>query len=138
MEFRVDARQFAALLGKTSTVQPKLRAALRKRIRQAGEEIASDARARVGSGPLRSRIAAGVRVQLSTTANGAGVRVTSTGPLAGAWQAERGWRHPVFGHTSTWVRQSGSPGYFWQAVHAHSPRVRKSIEAAMREAVDSL
>ena len=65
-----------------------------------------------------------------------GVRIRSTGPLAAAWEARGGWRHPVFGG-DVWVHQQGRP-YFLSSVAKGQDKVRTSVEAAMREAVESL
>lgn len=111
-----DARQFKALLGKTSAFEPKLRTALRRRIREEADKGAKDARGEVVKAPqvqadkprrtgLRAGIAAGIKVQIA--ANGqrkVGVFITSTGKglpaskrrLVRLWDNDKGWRHPVY------------------------------------------
>lgn len=111
-----DARQFKALLGKTSAFEPKLRTALRNRIRAEAGKGAEDSRREVGKTPgtvssaprrtgLRAGIAAGLKVQVA--ANGqrkVGVFIRSTGSglpaskkrLVRLWDNDKGWRHPVY------------------------------------------
>ena len=101
-----DARQFKELLGKTSAFEPKLRTALRKRIRAEADKGAKEAREEVAKAPgtvagrtrvnlgtrgfqshkglkargVRQGIAAGIKVQVA--ANGSrkvGVFIRSTG-----------------------------------------------------------
>ena len=142
-EFRVDASDFQRLFSKSSQVEPKLKAALRRRIRSAGQEIVDDMRRNVLSGSykidagLRQKIAAGLRLTFSTTASGAGVRITSNGPLAAAWESSRGWRHPVMGNRDAWVHQMGRP-YFNRTAMAAKGKVQTQVELAMKDAISSL
>lgn len=111
-----DARQFKELLGKTSAFEPKLRTALRKRIRAEADKGAEDSRREAAKSPgtvsatprhtgLRAGIAAGMKVTVA--ANGqrkVGVFITSTGKglpaskrrLVRLWDNDKGWRHPVY------------------------------------------
>ena len=116
LEVKVDGLEFTALFGKSSKVSPKLRTALRKRLRTAGEEAAAQSRSEVLKPPmeagknrrhrgLRQGIAAGISVKIETGTNPrrAGVKILAKKsslpedmrPLVKAY--ERGkWRHPVF------------------------------------------
>lgn len=87
---------------------------------------------------LRQKISTSVKVGILTGASRQGVRISAGAPLAGAWQAQRGWRHPTFGNRAVWVQQRGNPGYFYTTVSRGSPRVKEAVEDAMREAVASL
>jgi len=176
-EFTVDTRDFRELFARSSQVEPKLRTALRRRIRDAAKGVAEDVKAealqpgegvgtkdgwtprlvrtkkgtrvrlerryayaagRGRSTGLRRGIAAAVRVGILTGNARSGVRITTNAPLAGAWQARRGWRHPVFGDRDAWVQQRGRPDYFYGTVWDGRERVRSAVEGAMQEAADSL
>lgn len=151
-----DARQFKELLGKTSAFEPKLRTALRKRIRAEADKGAKDAREEVAKAPatqgakprstgLRDGISRGIRVQIA--ANGArkvGVFIRSTGSglppskrsLARAWDKETGWRHPVFG-TDEWVQQNGRP-YFGSVIAKREQEIAEGVRRALEEAARTL
>lgn len=147
-EFTVDTRDFRELFARSSQVEPKLRTALRRRIRDAAKGVAEDVKAEAlkpgetrsahpRSTGMRARIAGSVKVGILTGASRQGVQITAKAPLAGAWQAEKGWRHPVFGRT-TRVRQMGRPGYFTRTVWDGRDQVKSAVESAMQEAADSL
>lgn len=162
LDLTVDTASFGALFSRSSQVEPKLKTALRRRIRDAAkglaQEVQQEARkpgegaqvdagsvrqrraapGRTGSSGLREGIAARVAVQIMTGQSREGVRISSSGLLAGAWQAQSGWRHPVFGNRSVWAQQRGRPGYFYRTIGRGSPRVKSAVEAAMTEAVASL
>jgi hypothetical protein len=155
-EFTVDTRDFRELFARSSKVEPKLRTALRRRIRDAAKGVAEDVKAealkpgegvgtKAGWTPrivrttgLRQNIAGAVKVGILTGNSRSGVRITTNAPLAGAWQARRGWRHPVFGDRDTWVQQKGRPDFFYGTVWAGRDRVKAAVEEAMKEAADSL
>lgn len=140
---RADVTEFRRLFDKSSQVDKKLKTALRKNIRQAAGQAADAVKAEVGSGPLRSAIAAGIQVKVMTGAR-AGVTIVASskamGPgqesLVRAWESSKGWRHPVFGG-DTWVQQHGHP-YFRRTIESHRDQVRAAVENAMAEAVASL
>lgn len=139
LDVRVEAPSFRALFGKTSQVEPKLKRALRRNIRRAGNAVADQMRSEVGTGApggLRAGIRAGIRVDVMTGSAREGVRLRATGPLSAAWESRRGWKHPVFGH-AVWRRQHGRP-YFFPTVASEIGTVRIAVEDAMREAVESL
>lgn len=160
-EFTVDTKDFRTLFSRSSQVEPKLRTALRRRIRNAAKGLAEEVKAealkpgegsqrregilrrkvyRAGAGRstgLRQGIADSVKVNILTGSTRQGVRITANGTLAGAWQG-KGWRHPVFEDRETWVAQRGRPGYFHKTIGHGSARVREAVEAAMQEAADSL
>lgn len=87
---------------------------------------------------LRQNIAGAVKVGILTGNSRSGVRITTNAPLAGAWQARRGWRHPVFDDRDTWVQQKGRPDYFYGTVWDGRDQVKSAVESAMQEAADSL
>lgn len=145
----VDTKDFRTLFSRSSQVEPKLRTALRRNIRDAAKGVAEEVKAeamgqgvtsarRARSRGLRASIAASVKVGILTGASRQGVRITEGAPMGAAWQADRGWRHPVFGSRSAWARQVGRPGYFYRTIGAGAPRVRSAVEDAMNEAVKSL
>lgn len=140
---RADTASFKRLFDKSSQVDKRLKTELRKRIRQAGGEVAAAVKSEVGSGPLRSAIAAGVQVKVMTGVR-AGVTIVASSSqmpagkesLTRAWESSKGWRHPVFG-TEAWVHQQGHP-YFRRTVFDHRAKVTKAVQAAMAEAAKSL
>lgn len=147
-----DAQVFNALFGKTSQVEPKLKAALRKRMKAAADVAAADVRAEVlkaprshGSGRsrgLRRGIAAGVKVTLSASPTKVGVAIQATGAklppdmrrLVRAYNKPK-FRRRVFG--GPWVEQAGRP-YFDKPIEAHQGDVQAAVLAAMEDAVDSI
>jgi hypothetical protein len=149
-DVRVDTTEFKRLFDKSSQVDKKLKTALRKNIRIAGEKAADAARIEVDSGGgsktgLRMGIAAGIKVKVMTGAR-AGVTIVASSSampagkesLVRAWEGSKGWRHPVFGR---WVEgqpnQHGHP-YFAKPIFAQRDNVRKAVEDAMTEALRSL
>lgn len=174
----VDTASFGELFGRASRVEPALRTALRRRIRNAAKGLAGEVKAEAllqgeGSGTagrlglrrirpngrssylafrrdytyaasssgrstgLRQGIAAKVGVAVVAGATRQGVRITSNGNMAGAWQA-KSWRHPVFGTRAQWVQQAGRPGYFYTTIGRGAAVVQNEIKAAMQEAAKSL
>lgn len=145
---RVDSADFQRLFAKTSQVDKKLKTALRRNIRVAGERAADAVRVEVDSGGasktgLRMGIAAGVKVKIMTGSR-AGVTIVSSAAqmpadrasLVRAWESSKGWRHPVFGK-AVFVQQQGHP-YFRQTINKQREQVRKAVEDAMVEAAASL
>lgn len=148
----VESRAFNALFGKTSEVEPKLKAALRKRLKAAADQAAADVRAevlqaprshgRAGSRGLRKGIAAGVKVTLSTSSTKSGVAIQATGSklppdqrrLVRAYNKPK-FRHRVFG--GPWVEQAGRP-YFTKPIEARQGDIQTAVLAAMKDAIDSL
>lgn len=120
VEVSADAEDFVRLLGKTSTLDKKLKTNLRKKIREAGTSGAEAVRKEVAKPPLhrrsgeriegvpqsrglRRKIAEGVGVSVAATkADTAGVKITASGKrlpaeqktLLKKYNRERGWRHP--------------------------------------------
>jgi hypothetical protein len=140
-----DVAAFRRLFERSSKVDAKLRTALRKNIRQAGGQALDAVRTELGTGPLRSQIAAGLSIKVMTGAR-AGVTIVASSramdpgkePLVRAWESKKGWRHPVHGSdTDTWVPQMGHP-YFRRSIFGERGMVRKAVEDAMAEALRSL
>ena len=138
-DFHADVSQIAGLRGRTAATSNEIRHRLRMTLHAAADPIVSEARAKVGSGGrLREQIRAGINSSVAETATSTSIRITSTGPLAAAWDAEEGWRHPVFGNRGRTVQQRGAPGYFWRTVSRHTKGLTAKVEQAMREAANSL
>lgn len=149
----VEAQAFNALFGKSSEVEPKLKAALRKRMKAAADQAAADVRAEVQKAPrsngrgrsrgLRKGIAAGVKVTLSASPTKVGVAIQATGSklpadqrrLVRAYNKPK-FRHRVFG-SSTFVEQLGRP-YFAKPIEDRQGDVQAAVQAAMRDAIESL
>jgi len=139
-----DVDQFRRLFAKSSQVEAKLKTALRRTIRQAAGVAADAVKSEVGSGNLRSKIAAGVSVKVMTGSR-AGVTIVASskamGPgqesLVRAWTKRAGWRHPVFGRDA-WTQQVGNPGFFDRPITGRREQIRAAVEKAMEEAARSL
>lgn len=149
-----DARLFNELLGKSSQVEPKLKAALRKRLRQVALAAVEDVRAEVKKPPLsrgrgrstglRAGIAAGLGVTISTSSRKSGVLIQSKANrmpaaqrgLIRAYNKPGGWRHPTFGR-EPWQQQKGRP-FFEGPIEAHEPKIRQAVLDAMNDAIEHL
>lgn len=149
-----DARLFNELLGKSSQVEPKLKAALRKRLRQAAAAAAKDVQAEVRKPPLsrgsgrsrglRAGIAAGVSVTISTSTRKSGVVIQSKGTklpaaqrgLIRVYNKPGGWRHPTFGR-EPWQQQRGRP-FFEGPIDAHAQKIEQAVLEAMNDAIEHL
>lgn len=148
-----EAESFRDLFGKTSGVDAKLKAALRKRMKAAADLAAADVKTEVRKPPrskgrgrhrgLRDGIAAGITITLSTSATKVGVAIQATGSklppdmrrLVRAYNKPR-FRHRVFG-SSTWVDQAGRP-YFNAPIEAHQADIQAAVVEAMKDATESL
>lgn len=137
------------LLGKTSQFDRTQKAALRRQIRSAAElsraAVQAEARKpgrtrspRPRSRGTRARIASSTRVQILAGNSRAGVQIVTRAPLARAWAARRGWRHPVFGDRETWQTQVGNPNYFAGPIWARRNQTRRAVERAMEETIRSM
>jgi hypothetical protein len=123
IEVSADQRDFAEFLGKTSTLDKKLKTSLRKKVREAGLEAAKASQDEVLKPPLhkgkgtriegkaqsrglRSKIAQGISATVATSSpDRAGVSVKATAKALPAdqkrllrkYNSEKGWRHPSIG-----------------------------------------
>lgn len=116
--------------------------------RQNAESLAGKARRRVRRVPvvgrsghtgLRRRVAAGVRVV--NVPNGA--RVITSMPerdeaiIPRGLDSPRGWRHPVFGNKSVWVRQRPlRSGWFSGTMEDGHDEFRDDLEDMLEDSVD--
>lgn len=146
VRIEVDASEFAALLGKTSKVEAKLKAQLRKDIKTVAEKAALASRQEVSKPPLergkhpqnrhlRQSIASNIKVQIAAnSARGAGVVIKAGASglegerkkLVRAYNSEKGWRHPVFAR----IHVKSRTGSVLKAVGAGS--TAKDFEKAQR------
>jgi hypothetical protein len=164
---RTDVAEFKRLFEKSSQLEPKLKTALRRNIRQAAQVAVAHAAAEVlgpygtvSSNPrhtgLRAGIAKGIKVKVMT-GNRAGVTIIASAAslpveqksMVLAWEAKNGWRHPVFGTEAQamsrrghgrgwgWVLQKGNP-FFRTVIFGHRDAIRAAVENAMAEAAASL
>ncbi len=93
-------------------------------------------RARKGGYGLRAAVAQGIKGKVSYTGRKLGARITvdtshlppSQRTLPKHLDNPRGWRHPVWGNRSVWVRQVGEP-YFSEPIERHIAKVRRDIRA---------
>ena len=97
-EFTVDTRDFRELFARSSKVEPKLRTALRRRIRDAAKGVAEDVKAEAlkpgetrsahpRSTGMRARIAGSVKVGILTGASRQGVQIIRVHDIAPVRQA---------------------------------------------------
>ena len=140
LHLTVDQAKLSALQHRLKAAGAKdLQRELTKALKDAAKPLA-DAERRAalalpsahGDGTLRRQLAAGVAVSVTKTDRNPGVRVRDRAKLAKATQARRGWRHPVYGHRSTWVTEILGPGWFTDTANRHRDDVVKKV----REAVD--
>jgi hypothetical protein len=136
IEVSADQRDFAEFLGKTSTLDKKLKTSLRKKVREAGQEAAKASQAEVLKPPLhkgkgvriegkaqsrglRSKIAQGIAATIATSSpDTAGVTVKATAKALPAdqkrllrkYNSEKGWRHPSIGTARRIGRAKGASG----------------------------
>ncbi|MBC9001293.1 hypothetical protein O7630_34450 [Micromonospora sp. WMMD718] len=93
-----------------------------------------------GHEPLRAAVAAGVESQVRVDGRRAGVRIRARKIMLRNFanapkrlNSRRGWRHPVFGDTETWVTQIGQPGWFDDPLR----RLHARLHAAAARALDN-
>jgi hypothetical protein len=136
IEVSADQRDFAEFLGKTSTLDKKLKTSLRKKVREAGQEAAKASQAEVLKPPLhkgkgvriegkaqsrglRSKISQGIAATIATSSpDTAGVTVKATAKALPAdqkrllrkYNSERGWRHPSISTARRLGRLKGALG----------------------------
>ena len=134
LEVSADQRDFAEFLGKTSTLDRKLKTSLRKKVREAGKEAAEAVQAEVAKPPLhkgkgtriegkaqsrglRSKIAQGIAASIATSSpDTAGVAIKASSKALPAdqkrllkkYNSERGWRHPSIGAARRIGRAKGA------------------------------
>lgn len=142
-----DVTQFRSMVGKTSTLSPKLKAQLRKEFRTIGGRVVADIQNVVRRPPmeqgtsgaagtgLREDLASNVKMTLSTGAN-AGIVIAERmndqahpRGLAVGYGKMDGWRHPIFG-TDVWVQQKGRP-YFKPVIDKRRGEVNIAVRRAM-------
>lgn len=150
IEFSITPQGFRELALATAAFDKNLAAALRRNIRAAATQVLEDIRREVLSGSyamdagMRAGIAAGLKVQVSTSQSRPGVRIVASkgrmpegkGPMVRAWN-KSSFRHQVFGNTEVWMAQQGHP-YFDQPIAAARPRFTDAGELAMRQAAAQL
>lgn len=168
VDVSVEARQFVELFGKASQVEPKLKTALRRNMRNAAKDIVKAVQAEVtkpplsggssrstrrsdemgvGATPLRTAIARGIKQEIRTGANSKAVGVAiraSSSSLHGSRKKlvrryDRGeWKHPVFGDKDIAWVSQKGRPYFGSVISKHKPQMRAAVQKAMDEAAASL
>jgi hypothetical protein len=139
-----DPATFRDFMAQVKAFDPKLATALRRRLRQAGEETTRDMKGVVGSGDMRSKIAGGIKTSVATSKSRQGVSIESTGNKLGAQRTgmHRAWnkgefRHPVFGNKKKWVHQSGNP-FFGSTIRRHEDDMREAVLDALNDALKEM
>lgn len=145
--FGIDATELARLSKDLRRTAPDLNRRMRKRLREAGEIVAKEAR--VISAQDSTKISPTIKV----TVAGATVAVTAGGPdlpIAGllelgnhggsksASASSHGtFRHPVFGHPGVWVDQPMHP-YLMPAAHAKTTELEVTFVKAIDDTISDL
>lgn len=110
-----------------AAVDARLGEEFRNELRDAAEDLADRAKRAALQIPaygskhsgLRARVAEGVGVKLTSTV---GVEITASmnyrdeRNLPAYLDAQAGWRHPVYGNRSNWVRQSTGGSWFEEPI----------------------
>lgn len=130
----VDYASIRMMSRELGMVPIELRKELRPRIRAAGDRL----RKRIQSNASwSSRIPGAVRMTTSFASKTGGIRIfvnqaaaPEARPLENRGQAGT-FRHPVYGHRSTWVSQAARP-FFLPAIQAEYDNVRTAVEDAVR------
>lgn len=136
----VNAAEFQAFAAKLKTADRKLKARLRRRIRQValaeGPEIVQEGADGLPGGLAEHVVAKGARPTVSTTATG--VRLVlgkKAGPQIGKLD-EGSVRHPTYGRPP-WVEQAIPAGAFTEAIEKRADKLRegvaKEVESIMKE-----
>lgn len=115
----------------TGLLAPRRVKALQRKLAKVSslrESIASAAGASVSSSPTRAALAFKVR---------ASNLPPSQRKLPRRWDADGGWKHPVFGNRNNWVKQVGHP-YFRSTIFPRRDEVEKGVVTAMSEAADKI
>lgn len=147
VKFEVNPQGFRELLQRTAEFDKKQAGLLRKNIRTAGKTLLRYVAEEVMSGEyatdkgMRAGIAAGLKLQISTSQSRPGVTLRATSsampagkePMVKAWQKKATFRHPVFGDTEAWADQQGHP-YFYKPVYEHRDILTKAVNDAMQQA----
>jgi len=116
----------------------------RHRLRSGAEELADETRKAVLSIPVTGTKHTGLRGRV---AKGVGVKITSAGVQISAsmnQQDERnlpayldardGWRHPVFGNKSVWVRQTTGGSWFNEVIQDGQPELERRLTEVWEDA----
>lgn len=146
IEYHVTPQGFRELLLRTAEFDKAQARFLRRNIRDAAKSVMGFIRSEVLGGTysadvgMRSGIARGLKVQVSTSQSRPGVTIVASSSsmpagkasMVKAWQ-KKSFRHPVFGNTDAWATQTGHP-YFFRPVSEHRDVVTKAVTDAMEEA----
>jgi hypothetical protein len=142
----IDPKAWHQLAGELKAYDKKLYAAMRKRIREAGNIAVEKVRDELAKSPPsgggssiggRAALAAGTKASLSFAARAAGVKITTSSRnlpaehkgLLGSYN-KKSWRHPVHGGDA-WVSQEGRP-YFGKVIgRALNKEILDEIQAAI-------
>lgn len=85
---------------------------------------------------LRGRVAKGVGVKITST----GVQITTSmnqrdeRNLPAYLDARDGWRHPVFGNRSVWVRQTTGGSWFTEVIQDGQPELEQELTEVWEDA----
>lgn len=159
IEVEVDPAEFRNLMAQIKEFDPKLSAALRKRLRLIGGDIVDAMQSELRKPPpsggrsrgqhhSRKEAAEGLKVMIQAGKRKQGVAVVgSKNKMAAGREAfprmynQKKFRHPVFPGRSKrvtrWVWQQGNP-YFGSVIKRFEERAEEDIMAALQEAVDTI
>lgn len=133
----VDGDDVAAAVRALTEADTSLPGAFQKTIRLKAAESARQASEKALQEPafgakhtgLRDEVASGVAVE--STPGGAKISTsmpnTDEAIIPRGLDGGRGWRHPVFGHRSTWVRQHGAFSWFSETIAAGADDIEHGL-----------
>lgn len=93
-----------------------------------------------GVDDLRSKIRAGLKTRITSTAKRSSIQIQTTGPkndgynMAKVWQSKR-FRHPIFG--LGWMDQQGQP-FFWKPAYDGTEDMQRKVQSILDTAVATL
>jgi len=144
----VPGSEFKKTADALRNIDKALPTKLRQELRKAVKPMVADAKSNVknmtvggqaGTTGLRKLVARGVTVQVATgrVARLRIVTKTPTGSMAAiprGLASEKGWRHPVFGNTDTWVTEKFGVNWFMSAMADNSKEVNVRVQKILEEA----
>lgn len=161
-EVQFDAREFQRFYRALGQMDPAIKKALRKRIRDLAKPITADVKAaaleipvkkssnRSGSMGLRKSLSMAAKYEIRATKKGAVVHfrigtktfmsaanMPRTIPYYVEGRRKRPWRHPVFGNPDVWVEQDPHP-FLGATVMSHKNKFMEGMQKAVDDALDEL
>lgn len=138
----LDAMKVKSVGGRGTTRREQfLTAAASRKLNRTGRKT----RAARGGHGLRATVKRGIKSKVAYIGRKLGARVTvetnhmppSQRKLPRHLDNPRGWRHPVWGNRSIWVRQVGAP-WFSGPIERHRVSIRREVQQDVNEVMRTL